>query len=68
MTIAGALTQPAARLLIADVAIIDPVNNVATASAAGGNIGGEVLSAIGCDGTLAFNNNVLPSMSVWNKR
>ena len=67
MSVAGTLTQPASRLLIADIPVIDAMNDFAAARTMGGNIGGEVMSAIGCDGTLTFNNNVLPSMAVGNK-
>lgn len=68
VTVAGTLAEPATGLLVTDIPVIDAVNNFAAARTMGGNIRREVMSAIWRDGALTFNNNVLPSMAVWNKR
>ena len=68
LIVAGTLPEPATRLLVTDIPVIDAMDYFAAARTTRGKIGGKVMSAIWRDGALTFNNNVLPSMAVWNKR
>ncbi|MCG7388540.1 hypothetical protein [Pantoea sp. ACRSB] len=61
------LTQPAARLRIADIAVIDAMNNFVASSTAGGNKSRKIGSAVRRNGVSARNMNILPAVTMRNK-